>query len=273
MGLMQRAALFEWVNGAVRYRGLPVERHRIRIADDTFEIAALKDAAALLDDAEVVRECEKTDRLPYGFELWPAALMLAEHLYRGEPGRGRRVIELGCGVGLVSIAAARRGWRVLTTDCDPVPLQFAEFNAAANTVDVEGYQLLDWHNPPSGPRFARVLAADVLYQRCDHTPILNCIEALLEEDGLAILADPNRGVADDFASRADASGLECILEPLSPAGGEGRVRGFSDALLDAEFIQAAASLDPRRPVAGRLFLLRQRKTQKLRNAESRNGAV
>ena len=249
MGLMQRAALFEWVNGAVRYRGLPVEQHRIRIADDTFEIAALKDAAALLDDAEVVRECEKTDRLPYGFELWPAALMLAEHLYRGEPGRGRRAIELGCGVGLVSIAAARRGWRVLTTDCDPVPLQFAEFNAAANTVDVVGYQLLDWHNPPSGPRFARVLAADVLYQRCDHTPILNCIDALLEQDGMAIIADPNRGVADDFASQADASGF------------------------DAEFIQAAAALDPRKPVAGRLFLLRQRKTQKLRNAERRNGAV
>jgi len=249
MGLMQRAALFEWVNGAVRYRGLPVQQHRIRIADDTFEIAALKDAAALLDDVEVVRECEKTDRLPYGFELWPAALMLAEHLYRGEPGRGRRAIELGCGGGLVSIAAARRGWRVLTTDCDPVPLQFAEFNAAANGVAAEAYQLLDWHNPPSEPRFARVLAADVLYQRCDHTPILNCIEALLEQDGLAIIADPNRGVADDFASRAEASGF------------------------DAEFIHAAASLDPRKPVAGRLFLLRQRKTQKLRNAESRNGAV
>ena len=26
--------------------------------------------------------------------------------------------------------------------------------------------------------------------------------------------------------------LECVLIPLSPSGGEGRVRGFSDALLD-----------------------------------------
>ena len=131
----------------------------------------------------------------------------------------------------LKIAAARRGWSVLTTDCDPVPLQFAEYNAAANGVTAEAYQLLDWHNPPSGPRFARVLAADVLYQRCDHTPILNCIDALLEHDGLAIIADPNRGIADDFASRAETSGL------------------------DAESIQTAAALDPRRPVAGRLFLL------------------
>lgn len=196
-------------------------------------MTALKDAAALLDDAEFVRECEKTDRLPYGFELWPAALMLAEHLYRSEPGLGRRAIELGCGVGLVSIAAARTGWRVLATDCDPVPLQFAEFNAAVNGVELEAFQLHDWHHPPTGPRFSLVLAADVLYQRCDHVPVLKCIDQLLEHEGVAIIADPNRGVADDFASRAEANGF-CV-----------------------EVIPTAASLDDQVPVAGRLFVLRR----------------
>jgi len=33
-------------------------------------------------------------------------------------------------------------------------------------------------------------------------------------------------VADQFQRL-----IECILEPLSPAGGEGRVRGFQDALI------------------------------------------
>ena len=194
---------------------------------------ALKDAAALLDDAEFVQDCEKTDRLPYGFELWPAALMLAEHLYRNEPGQGRRAIELGCGVGLVSIAAARTGWQVLATDCDPVPLQFAEFNAAANAVEMEAFQLLDWHNTPTGSRFSRVLAADVLYQRCDHAPILKCIDQLLEHEGVAVIADPNRGVADDFGSQAEAHGF-CV-----------------------DVIPTAASFDGQAPVAGRLFVLRR----------------
>jgi len=226
-------ALFELRDGLTCYRGLPLDRRCITIATDTFDLTALKDAAALLDDAEFVRECEKTDRLPYGLELWPAALMLAEHLYRSEPGQGRRAIELGCGVGLVSIAAARTGWHILATDCDPVPLQFAEFNAAANAVEIDAFELLDWHNPPTESRFSRVLAADVLYQRCDHTPILNCIDQLLEHDGVAIIADPNRGVADDFVARAEANGF-C-----------------------AEIIPTAASFDDRTPIAGRLFVLRR----------------
>jgi len=226
-------ALLDPMNGFTCYRGVPVVRRRVTIAADTFDLTALKDAAALLDDAELVREFEKTDRLPYGFELWPAALMLAEHLYRGEPGQGRRAIELGCGVGLVSIAAARTGWRIVATDCDSVPLQFAECNAAANGVEVEAFQLLDWHNPPTGPRFSRVFAADVLYQRCDHAPILKCIDQLLEHDGIAVIADPNRGVADDFAAQTETSGF-CV-----------------------EVVQTAATLDNQTPVAGRLFVLRR----------------
>ena len=58
-------APFEWVNGTARYRALPVEHRRITIASDAFDITALKDAAALLDNSEFVQECEKTDRLPY----------------------------------------------------------------------------------------------------------------------------------------------------------------------------------------------------------------
>jgi len=56
------------------------------------------------------------------------------------------------------------------------------------------------------------------------------INAVVEE------GDPR---TTDLASRSlegpaldpDADTLECILEPLSPAGGEGRVRGLQDALL------------------------------------------
>jgi len=225
-------ALFER-RGLTCYRGLPVERRRVAVASDTLDMIALKDAAALLDDAEFVRECEKTDRLPYGLELWPAALMLAEHLYLSEPGQGRRAIELGCGVGLVSIAAARTGWHILATDCDPVPLQFAEFNAAANVVQIQAFQLLDWHKPQTDARFSRVLAADVLYQRCDHHPILKCVDQLLECDGLAVIADPRRGVADDFGCLAEAHGFRVNVLP------------------------AAASLDDQTPVAGRLFVLQR----------------
>jgi len=225
-------ALFETTNGVTQFRGLPVTIHRICIAGRIFEIAALEDAAALLDDDVFVRECEKTDRLPYGFELWPSALMLAEHLCKSESGNERHAIELGCGVGLVSLVAAKMGWRVVVTDCDHVALQFAEYNAAANEVKVEAFRIFDWHHPCDNARYSLILAADVLYQRSDHEAVMDCIARILANDGSAIIADPSRGVADAFPLMAQKKGFNVEIAP------------------------ASAKLNHHPLVTGRLFILR-----------------
>lgn len=46
----------------------------------------------------------------YGAALWPMARVLAAHVLRSPiVGPGLRVLEIGCGLGLVSLAAAARG--------------------------------------------------------------------------------------------------------------------------------------------------------------------
>lgn len=64
-------------------------------------------------------------------------------------------------------------------------------------------------------RYARVFAADVLYQAVDPEPILRCIDRLLDDGGLAILVDPNRGVADRFAELAEQAGFCVGITPAS----------------------------------------------------------
>src|SRR4051794_29069406 len=70
-----------------------------------------RESEDLLDE----RAFEREELLPYWAELWPSALALARSVAVRSL-RGRRVLELGCGLGLVSIAAALAGARVLATD-------------------------------------------------------------------------------------------------------------------------------------------------------------
>ena len=70
-----------------------------------------RDAEALLDE----HAFEHEEFLPYWAELWPSSLALANALSRRAL-RGARTLELGCGLGLPSIAAAIAGGRVLATD-------------------------------------------------------------------------------------------------------------------------------------------------------------
>ncbi len=225
--------LLEWIDGAAYFRGLPVERRSVTVAGRAIKIVGLKDAADLLELPEFAKRFLEDDRAPYGVELWPAALMLAEHILNGEDGAGTRAIEIGCGLGIVSMAAAIKGWRVDATDCDPTALHFAEYNAAINRADIEAFECLDWHDPPAGERFDRVFGADVLYELKDHVPVIKCVDCLLTTDGVALLADPNRGVADRFASLVRDHGFDVQLVPAS----ETNVRD--------------------RPVNGRIFTLRR----------------
>lgn len=205
--------LFEWREGKAYFRGLLVEHLPVLLGDREFQIARLRDAAALLDEADFARWFLEEDRAPYGLELWPGAAMLAEMILQGEDGVGRAALELGAGLGLVSIVAAVKGWHISASDNEPMSLRFARYNAELNGVCIPAFELVDWHQPPVVRRYDRVFGADILYQLVDHEPILVCLRTLLAPDGAALLADPNRGVADRFAALAQSHGFQVQVVP------------------------------------------------------------
>ncbi|MCH7596530.1 MAG: methyltransferase [Planctomycetes bacterium] len=239
---MDEESVFDWVDGEPFFHGLPVLHKSIEAGGRIFTIAGVKDAADLLDDSEIGRRFIEEDIAPYGLELWPSAVMLARQVMTGESGQGRAAIELGCGLGLVSLAASTANWSVEATDNDTDALAFTNYNAQLNHVRLAGSSVLDWHDsrPPlsrtrasdtprglkpaaqdgvgigsNESRYVRVFAADVLYQAVDHDPILRCIDGLLDDGGVAVLVDPNRGVADRFGELAEKAGFRVGTTPTS----------------------------------------------------------
>src|SRR4051794_24635403 len=84
-----------------------------------------RDSEALLDE----HAFEEQEFLPYWAELWPSGVALARAI-AARSLRGARVLELGCGLGLPSLAAALGGGRVMATDWSPAALDLLADNAA-----------------------------------------------------------------------------------------------------------------------------------------------
>src|SRR3954466_10639043 len=104
--------------------------------------------------------------VPYWATPWPSGAVLAGALAEDPPAAGARVLELGCGLGLPSIVAARAGAQVLATDGSSDAVAFAAHVLAINEVQGE-VACADWSQHGEqlvrrGP-FDLVLAADVLY--------------------------------------------------------------------------------------------------------------
>src|SRR5215203_2153604 len=151
------------------------------------------DAAALIDEEQF----EVEEFLPYWAELWPAGAALAAAL----PAvlRGRRVVELGCGLGLPSLVAAARGAHVLATDWAPEALELLELNARRNGLSLD-VAAARWDEPQRfGSGWDLVLAADVLYEHRNVPQLLALLERL---DSDVLLAEPGRPPAQSFLRAA-----------------------------------------------------------------------
>jgi predicted nicotinamide N-methyase len=119
----------------------------------------------------------------------------------GVPLRGLRVVELGCGLAVPSLAAARAGAAVLATDACADALTLVGRNAHTNDVHIET-ATVDWAEPDelvSRAPFDLVLAADVLYERASIDPLLSLLPRLAPE---VWLADPGRPAGVAFLEQA-----------------------------------------------------------------------
>ena len=141
---------------------------------------------------------------PYWARMWPSGLALADVAAGRDDLDGARVIELGCGLGVPSIVAARAGASVLATDGSPDAVAYTAHNLAIN--DVTGdVAVVDWRDSRAlvdGAPWDIVLAADVLYLRHNVDALLRLLPQLVDPDGVVLLADPSRAGGRDFLAAA-----------------------------------------------------------------------
>ncbi len=139
--------------------------------------------------------------IPFWARPWPSALGMAEELAAAPPPVGSRVLELGCGLGLPSIVAARAGAEVLATDGSTDAIAYTAHSLAVNQVEAD-VAAADWAADGDalvarGP-FDLVLGADVLYTRENAAVAMRLLPRLVAPGGMAWFADPGRSNSADF---------------------------------------------------------------------------
>jgi len=170
--------------------------HAIELPSGELRVLQPAEAAKIPDDHQV----EWAPLAPYWSVLWRSGKALAREL-DGEELHGRRVVELGCGLAVPSIAAARGGAIALATDADPEALELVAHNAEANDVTVET-AMVEWAKPDElleRAPFDLVLGTDILYERHSVALLLKLLPRLAP---VAWMADPGRPAAEAFLEQA-----------------------------------------------------------------------
>lgn len=176
------------------------------LANGALTLRRPESAEALIREEDFARD----ERLPYWADVWPSARVLADALpaVALARGAGTRLLELGCGAGLVAAQAARCGFDVTATDYYPEALEFARWNAWVNGGREIATAVVDWRALPTDLGwFEVVVASDVLYERPYGPLVAQAIRGTLARGGIALVADPGRVGAEGFRATSASLGL------------------------------------------------------------------
>ncbi len=157
------------------------------------------------DDVDLEGGCEalaEGEAPPFWAFCWGSGQALARHvLDHPETVRGRRVVDLGTGSGIVALAAARAGAEeVLALDLDPLARRAAALNAELN-----GLSIRTAAEAPAS--WDLMLAADVLYE----TGLRDWVLGPARDRGPILLADPQRTGTPRIAFTESGQAMACTF--------------------------------------------------------------
>jgi predicted nicotinamide N-methyase len=216
---------------------------QIRLSEHTFRILKVRDTNALLD-AITADDFSADERLPYWADIWTSSLALASFCLHETDLQGKHVLELGCGLGLAGIAAAKAGAIVTLSDYERDALDFARYNAFLNLSDEmfsrSTFLHFDWRHLPALRKFDMIIGADIVYERRNFFPLIDALTALLSQDGFAVFTEPGRSIGECFFQmlREESYRLETTSHCVELEGKRSEVRSVRIQLPDRHSIKS-----------------------------------
>lgn len=138
--------------------------------------------------------------------VWPASRILAATVCMFELD-GKRVLEIGCGIGLTSIVLHTMGIDITASDYHPLAKDFLDENILTNKLLPIKFQTGNWEavNPLLG-KFDLIIGSDILYEPAHAESVSRFIDNHSGMNVEVIIVDPDRGNRASFTKKMIALG-------------------------------------------------------------------
>jgi len=187
--------------------------------------------------------------------LWPSAAQLAARMVARPVRAGERILEIGCGLALASMASHRHGADITASDCHPLAGRFLLENLRLNGLLPLPYRQGHWGAPDHvrGPNdeaptlqvegvYDLIIGSDLLYERDVNAELARFIGRHAGPIAEVWIVDPDRGNRPAFNRQMADRGFVMHEERLDRPASLG-IDAYKGRLLTYRLADAARSTD------------------------------
>jgi predicted nicotinamide N-methyase len=213
-----------------------VQTTTMRLGSGDFRVRALADKQQFSDpDGASARVGFTSGNWALFGVVWPAGRVMAEWMV-DFPVAGKRILEVGCGLGLASLVLQRRGADVTACDLHPLAGAFLRHNTDINDLSPITFHQAGWADLcPELGSFDLIIGSDLLYEQ-GHPALLAGFLALHALPvAQVLLTDPGRDRCGQLGRRLVSQGYARTDTHMAFAPGElaphkGRLMSFVRAV-------------------------------------------
>jgi predicted nicotinamide N-methyase len=174
----------------------------IEVGDTDIHLRTLRDRQQFHDPGGVAEELGiSSASWPLFGLVWDSGEVLA-NLMLDYDVAGRRILEVGCGIGLASLLLNQRLADITATDHHPAAEQFLQQNVTLNNGRAIPFVRTGWDDAVSDlGEFDLIIGSDLLYEQ-DHAALLaGFIDQHARPQCKVIIIDPGRGHGARFSKK------------------------------------------------------------------------
>jgi len=174
----------------------------MEIGSVDIHVRTLRDICQFLDIDDVAKKLGVSSAAwPIFGVIWPSSKVLA-HTMLDYNIEGKRILEVGCGIGLASLILNHRLADITATDYHPEVKSFLDINVALNNGDKIPFVRTGWgDNANELGSYDLIIGSDLLYES-NHAQLLSkFIDLHARKRCDVVIVDPGRGHHAKFSKK------------------------------------------------------------------------
>ena len=178
----------------------------VKVGDAALDILQIANMDEYLEQMAAGLDAETPLELPFWARIWPTSILLSYFVRRLPAAETFHLLEIGAGIGLCGLFAAKQGFRTTLSDINEDALLFARINILQNDLqDVADVHRIDFTQDRLPWSYDMILGSEVLYREASYRPLTKFLKHHLRphKDSEIILAKSYRLKAKPFFKAAE----------------------------------------------------------------------